>query len=134
MNILFKRPDGSFVIELNGLPYQVIQSDPLYAETKLEADAMGAALGFEPTPTPPAPSVPQSVSNAQARAALMASGQFAQVDTFIKNSGNAVALMAWEYANFVDRHGTLVTALAPQFGFTDAQLDALFIAASQIVL
>lgn len=30
--ILFRRADGTFVAEVNGLPYHVVQSDPLYRE------------------------------------------------------------------------------------------------------
>ena len=78
--------------------------------------------------------VPQEVTLAQARAALMAAGLFTKVDSYVKGSGNALAQMAWEYTNMVDRKGALVVALAPALGLTDAQLDQLFTAAAGIKL
>jgi hypothetical protein len=76
--------------------------------------------------------IPEFVTLAQARAALMDAGLFVKVDTFIKASGNALAAMAWEYTNNVSRNGALVKALAPAAGLTDAQLDQLFIKAANI--
>jgi hypothetical protein len=83
---------------------------------------------------PPPPPVPQEVTLAQARAALLGAGLFTQVDQAIKNSGNPIAAMAWEYTNMVDRNGALVTSLGPATGLTSAQIDALFIAAAAIKL
>ena len=87
---------------------------------------------------PPSPA-PQTVTNFQLRAALMAmpapegmSGTlFAVIDAAIR-AQNGVAAQAWEYANDVDRTGPLVQQMAEAFGFDAAALDALFIAASVI--
>jgi hypothetical protein len=38
----------------------------------------------------------------------------------------------WEYANEMTRDGLLVAEMGPQLGLDDAQLDALFAAASQL--
>lgn len=51
--LLHRRGDGSFVIELNGSPYHVIESDPLFAE--VAAAAEGVDLPLEPAPETPAP-------------------------------------------------------------------------------
>lgn len=51
--LLHRRDDGSFVIELNGHPYHVIESDPLFAE--VAAAAEGVDLPPEPQPEPPPP-------------------------------------------------------------------------------
>jgi hypothetical protein len=85
---------------------------------------------------PPAP-VPQTVSMAQARLALIGVGLFNTIDAGLQalpEPQRTTALTAWEYAPTVSRTGTLVTTLASQFGLTDAQLDGLFTAAAAIEL
>jgi hypothetical protein len=47
MNIQYRRPDGSFIATINGLPYHVTASDPLFAQ----AQTAGAGKPFEPVPT-----------------------------------------------------------------------------------
>jgi hypothetical protein len=96
------------------------------------------AEGNEPEPADPVPVVvPQVVSMAQARLALIGAGLFSTVDAGLKalpEPQRTTALTAWEYAPTVSRNGTLVTALAGQFRLTEAQLDALFTAAAAIEL
>jgi hypothetical protein len=60
MNLLFKRPDGSFVAEVNGQPYHVIEGDTfapagLWDWAVAEAARLGDDLQFEPGPPPPTP-------------------------------------------------------------------------------
>lgn len=92
---------------------------------------------FEMTPEQEAtlpqavPVVPSTVTNFQARAALMGAGLFDAVDAAVKAAGG-VALQAWEYANEFEREGVLVAGITVQLGITSAQLDALFVAASEI--
>lgn len=52
MDLQYRRPDGSFVALLNGLPYHVVDGDPLFAEAASLAADLGDALPFEPTPEP----------------------------------------------------------------------------------
>jgi hypothetical protein len=81
--------------------------------------------------------VPQTVSMAQARLALIGAGLFTAIDAGLKalpEPQRTTALTAWEYAPTVSRNGALVTTLAGQFGLTEAQLDALFTAAAAIEL
>jgi hypothetical protein len=124
--------------------------------TKFYVDADGRYLGgyegAEPpagaieVPAPPAdarqvwgggawsetpPLVPEMVTMFQARAALMEAGLFNAVDAHCKGAGG-VTLQAWEYANHCYRHGALITRLAPAFKLAPADVDALFIRASQI--
>jgi hypothetical protein len=80
---------------------------------------------------PPA-AVPEVVTNFQARAALMGAGLFDAVDQAIKNSGNPVAVQAWEYANEVTRGGALVSEMAVQLAISDEAMDDLFRAAAVI--
>lgn len=94
--------------------------------------------GNEPLPPDPVPVVvPQTVSMAQARLALIGAGLFSAIDAGLKalpEPQRTTALTAWEYAPTVSRNGALVTTLAGQFGLTEAQLDALFTAAAAIEL
>lgn len=73
------------------------------------------------------PPVPGAVTNFQARAALLEAGLFAQVnDALSALPITAPERQAWEYANEVTRHGTLVNSLAEQLGLPPEQLDGLF--------
>jgi hypothetical protein len=105
---------------------------PGYAEEFLE-DNHADVVAFHNPPPP----VPQTVSMAQARLALIGAGLFSTIDAGLKalpEPQRTTALTAWEYAPNVSRNGTLVTTLASQFGLTDAQLDGLFTAAAAIEL
>lgn len=85
----------------------------------------------------PPPPVPQTVSMAQARLALIGAGLFSTIDAGLKalpEPQRTTALTAWEYAPTVSRNGALVTTLAGQFGLTEKQLDDLFTAAAAIEL
>jgi hypothetical protein len=107
-------------------------SQPGYAE-ELLADDHPEVMAF----LNPLPPVPQTVSMAQARLALIGAGLFSTIDAGLKalpEPQRTTALTAWEYAPTVSRNGTLVTTLAGQFGLTEAQLDALFTAAAAIEL
>src|SRR5690349_16849961 len=48
MELQFRRPGGSFVAIVNGLPYHIIEGDPLYAE----AEQAGQNLPLEPVSKP----------------------------------------------------------------------------------
>ena len=77
--------------------------------------------------------VPPSVTNFQARAALLAAGLFDQVDTAIKaQPANSTARQAWEYANELTRNGVLVNSMAEALGLSAEQLDTLFRQAAAI--
>ena len=51
--IVNNRLDGTFVIQYNGMPYHVIESDPLFAE--VEAYLKGHPEALISEPVPPAP-------------------------------------------------------------------------------
>jgi hypothetical protein len=105
---------------------------PGYAEEFL-ADDHAEAIAFRNPPPP----VPQTVSMAQARLALIGAGLFSAIDAGLKalpEPQRTTALTAWEYAPTVSRNGALVTTLAGQFGLTEKQLDDLFFAAAAIEL
>jgi hypothetical protein len=99
------------------------------------------SIGPEPeveTPNPPEESgVPRSVTMAQARIALLNAGLLDQIEEGINNlpeSMKRTVLIAWEKSPHVSRNGNLVMMLADDFGLTEEQLDALFVAAAAIEL
>jgi len=83
---------------------------------------------------PPAPEpsvVPPIVTRRQALLALLAAEKLDQVDLLIQNAPRAVQI-AWEAAGTFERTNPLIESLAPQLGLTEADIDALFIAAASL--
>lgn len=79
--------------------------------------------------------VPQSVTMRQARLALLGAGLLSSVDAAIAGMAEpdkTVAQITWEFAATVDRQFGMVPTLAAALGMTEAQIDALFIAAAQL--
>ena len=83
----------------------------------------------------PVPIVPQAVTMRQARLALLAVGLLDDVENAIDAipdvTARRAALIDWEYATDVRRDSPLIAQLGPALGLTNAQIDELFIAASQ---
>ena len=93
-----------------------------------------------PPPAPPAP-VPSEVTMRQARLALLGAGLLDSVEGALNAmpEGNPTqiaqkraARIEWEYSQIVQRHKGLTVALAGSLGMTDAQIDAIFVAAKAI--
>lgn len=85
------------------------------------------------TTMPEEPAVPRAVTMRQARLALLGAGLLASVDAAINglpSPQKEAARIEWEYSQEVQRHNGFVSVLAPSLGLTDAQTDALFIAAA----
>lgn len=55
ISLLYRRPDGSFVASINGMPYHVIEDDPLFEAAQQAAADLGDALPLEPPPPEPEP-------------------------------------------------------------------------------
>lgn len=77
--------------------------------------------------------VPKSVTNFQARAALIQAGLFASIDAAVKGSGDTTMLQAWEYANIYSRDSTFIRQMGAALGLDSQQIDDLFVAAAQVV-
>lgn len=75
MKVIYKRPDGTFLAHLNGMPYHVIRGDPLFEEAALA----GADAPFEPQPQQAAPDMQELRRAARAEAARMIDGACAQI-------------------------------------------------------
>ena len=72
-----------------------------------------------------------SISPRQARLALLKVGLLDQVETAIKAGPRSVQ-NEWEFGLEVRRDHEMVEHMKASLGMTDAQLDALFLAASTI--
>lgn len=112
--------------------YQVFRDGEMVDASDGEAAAITAIQAAAVAPV-----VPRSVSNYQARTAMIEAGLFARADAALRGAdqtvqANQVALAAWDYANDFYRTSPLIAAMTQQLGLTAAQVDALFIAASQI--
>lgn len=92
--------------------------------------------GNLPDPVPVEPiKIPASVTMRQARLALLAAGKLADVEAAINalpEPPKTPALIEWNYSNEVLRHNGFVSQIAPLIGMTPADLDAIFIEASQL--
>jgi hypothetical protein len=139
MQVLFKRPDGTFVILRNGFPYHVVQGDALFAA----AATAGAAAPLEPAPDPvPAPQTVQ-ISFAQLIGGLVTEGWITKPEgqAWLRGTLPApvsvlIAQLPEEQQIFAEARALnptsvllsdpLVQALAAMQGKTPAQLQAFF--------
>ncbi|NKM30777.1 hypothetical protein [Rhizobium laguerreae] len=64
--LLYRRPDGSFVAIVNGLPFHVTEDNPTFAAAQVLAGQMGDELPFEPAPTAPAVTIDDYENSIQA--------------------------------------------------------------------
>lgn len=80
------------------------------------------------------PEVPQIVTNAQFRLALIESGQsISNINAFINSQDEPlkdVLNSLWEYANHFERQNPQLIGMAQLLGLTSEQLDDLFILAN----
>jgi hypothetical protein len=82
-------------------------------------------------PLPP-PQVPDQIQMWQARAILSRAGLLEQVNQAVKAAANPEIEIAWEHAPNVVRRSSFVSEMAASLGFSEAQIDSLFIEGSKI--
>lgn len=94
--------------------------------------AWGYVLEQQPDlPPQTEPVAPVSVSARQFKLQLLAAGFLDQVDAWVKTQGRAVQI-AYEYSGSFVRTEPMMTAGFTALGFTDAEIDAFFTAASKL--
>lgn len=77
--------------------------------------------------------VPQEVTRFQARAALYNAGLLESVEAYIAQVDTPMLVkLAWADAQTFSRTSDMIVSVAAGLGLTDAQIDALFIAAAVI--
>lgn len=81
----------------------------------------------------PAPTrfVPQMISRLQAKLALNAAGLLDDVETFLATADRSLQIY-WNDTSDIHRDHPLIAGSAEALGWSDEQVDALFIAAKQI--
>ena len=135
MNIQYRRLDGSFVAEINGLPYHVTAAEPVLYAMALQH---GMSAPYEPTPPTPTPEevlaawrATAQVSRFQALAALYAIDKLDDATAAVEAAGG-LTVIAWQNAQVFKRASPMMNALAPALGLDDGALDDLFLAAALI--
>jgi hypothetical protein len=133
--MIFQFPDGQTVridqaFSRDGFNYP---AEWLRQMTPEAREAWGLVELPEPTPpeTPAPPTIPTVVTPRQARLALLAAGKLTEVEAVIAAADPAIKI-TWEYALEIRRDDPLIAAMAGGIGLTEAELDALFVAAAQI--
>jgi hypothetical protein len=134
MSYRFQLPDGQIVMIDRPFTYDGVNypAEWLRQMPVEERQAFGAEELPEPPAPPEAPQVPyvpQVVTPRQARIALLAAGHLDAVEAAIAAAPRAVQI-DWEYAIEIRRDNPVIAAMAATIGLTEAQIDALFIAAA----
>lgn len=87
-----------------------------------------------PSPPLPPPHVPESVPAHHLRRALRAAGMLAAVKSYMDALPDDDEMReSWEYAPYFRRDAVGIEAARVALGLTSAQVDALFVAAGQVV-
>lgn len=109
-----------------------IPADP--ANTDYQQYLQWLAEGNTPEPyVAPPPPVPSTVSRFQARAALVQAGHFDAVDALMSGLPKTdLRRMAWDDAAQFERSSATLIAMQQLLGLSDAEVDALFVAADAI--
>jgi hypothetical protein len=130
LNLLYRRTDGTFVANINNLPYHVTLDDALFPQAQAIAAKMGDALPFEPLPdAAQQPPLMPPLTRRQLRLALLRLGMTgAQVEAQIATmpgtpAEREAALIEWQDSATYRRDHPLVIALGAALGMTDAQID-----------
>lgn len=95
----------------------------------------GAAVPI-PEPEPEQPVVPESVTQRQARLALLQMGKLNEAEAALQAIEDAVlrkaALIEWEYADIIRRDHPLIAQIATALEITEQEIDELFLLAGSI--
>ena len=87
----------------------------------------------DPNAPPPGPVIPQSVTAFQAKAALLQVDLLDDVEAMMADPATPrIVKLAWSEALTFERQSPTVVAMGSALGLTDEQLDAMFVAGSQI--
>ncbi len=151
LNALAGTPEhDAFMAYLAGSLWRVERDDAAQAWKAVENNAVITRFGFArgdfpdavapslPAYVPPPSDVPQTVSRAQGKAALIQAGKWDAVTAFVAGIADptqkALADVALNDTQDWRRDSPFLNQAAAAIGLTGADLDGLFMAASAIVL
>ena len=125
-----------YAIISGGIVANIIESDADFAAAIGAIPAGDAGIGYAFdgevfTPLAAVVPVPESVSQAQARLAMLNAGLLDAATAAVTAAGPA-AVIEWEWRQTIRRDSPLVAGAALSLGLTDGQVDALFIAAAAL--
>lgn len=139
MTVLFRRPNGTFIIAHpgSGLPYHVTADDPLWAEYRQEALTAPLEPEAPPAPTPPPGSISDRqffqmlavlglIEQGEALAAVKTGDMPMPLQVLLENvpmQDRFAAEMLLSGATSFDRSHPLVPMLGFAFGWSASQLD-----------
>ncbi|MBR0568356.1 hypothetical protein J5J83_19720 [Azoarcus sp. L1K30] len=111
-------------------------SAPNMVEVAADSDVLGKRYvsgAWESIPVDPISLVPRAVTRFQARAALAQAGLLGGVEAYMSGLPTTdIARLAWQDASEFVRASPTIAGMQQVLGLTDADVDALFIAASVI--
>ena len=75
-----------------------------------------------------------SIAIWRARTVLKNHGLFDTIEAYVEahKVDNITLYEVWNYGNFIDRNSNFINSLAPMFGLTSEQIDALFLEAAAL--
>lgn len=118
----------------NGTQYQLLDKElPVPEGWTIEAETVNEQYIEDYITRPIA--VPAAVTMRQARLALLEAGKLSMVPVIIDSLPSPMkeaANIEWEYSSEVQRHNGFVAQIGPALGMTPAEIDSLFIRASQL--
>ena len=127
--------DDNFIAQFHpdsAHPYEEVHADDTMVARI--GDTYDAATGAFITPTPEVTLI-TSITMRQARLALLAHNKLSDVQTTIDSLPSPMkeqAQIEWEYASDVEITNPLIIQLMGSLGFTETNLDNLFIEASKL--
>lgn len=105
---------------------------PAVAGNRAYDEILASGVEIQPYEAPPTPP-PATATPYQARMALLGAGLLDQVEALMLHPDTPqAAKIAWEYATVIDRNSAFIESLGPALGLTEEDIDALFVAASQV--
>lgn len=139
MNNIYSPHTGEHIVTENPADWmgRADSDAPVYDPTSQGCFYRNGAWVVEDVVPEPAP-VPEQVSRAQGKAALIQAGLWAAVELFVDGivdpTEKALALVALNDTTHWQRSSPFLNQAAGAIGLTPGQLDALFINAAQIEL
>lgn len=121
--------------EYGWIPFSACEHDPEEHGRMIFEKCIAGEYGPIAEYVTPPVSAPKEITMRQCRLQLLSDGLLDAVGTAINalpSPQKEAAQIEWEYSAKVSRDSALIASLAPALGLTDADIETLFIEASQL--